>query len=135
MTLADLLPPPPSALPRHAAARLLAACVAEFEALQTFDDETLTFETGPAEVARMRHLRAAWSRWADDAETALRRIEDDPSVDPEAVRRLLRDHVAHARYVVGVDVDEMRRRYERAQAGEYITREEARRALGLSHCR
>ena len=134
MIAADLLPPPPQSLPRNTAARLLAACVADYEVLKTFDNQTLTFDEDPARIARTRELRAAWGQWADAAQEVHDRLKDDPSLN-DLERQKFKARIGHARHMIGVDVTEMRRRYERTLAGEYITREEARRALGLPHRR
>ena len=134
MTAIDLMPPPPAVLPRHTAARALAACVAEFDYLKSFEGQTLTFDTDPAKVARMDELRAAWARWADDAEEVFGRVKGDPSLAADERRRFEAD-IRHARYLATVDVGEMRRRRDRAEAGHVLTREEVRRELGLQRRR
>lgn len=121
-------------LPRDGAERLLAACKAEFAFLKTYDSETLALDPDPAKVARGDQLRAAWLRWADEAEPIYERLVADGSLDATELRLFLSD-IRHARYLATRDRAELRRRLERAEAGEYITGEEARRELGLSRRR
>lgn len=129
MTATELLPPTQQ-LPPGAAARWMRACVSEAEALQDFDAELLPTTNDPAANARAEKLRAAWTRWADEAETLLERIDDDPSLDSHD-RQKLAGMIRLARGLVRRDPAELRGRQERMAAGNYVTREEARRELGL----
>ena len=130
MIAASLLPAT-DRLPRHSVRRLYESCLADYEFLRTFNDETLTLSEEPAEVARAGELKAAWVRWADGAEAALRRMDHAPDVG-EQDRADLARRIRFARHLVKRDPAEMRRLDAKAAAGGYITREEARRAMGLS---
>ena len=130
MIAADLLPPT-DRLPRHAAARLVAAAMAEYEALSAFDGEALSLSEEPAAAERGRRLRAIWSRWADEAEALYDRVKDDPSLGEDDWLRL--DHrIRVARRIKLKDPAAVRRKLAEDEAnGAFISRGEARRALGL----
>ena len=133
MTATDLLPPTQQLRP-GAAARWVRACVAEAEALQDFDADLLPVDDSPAAESRAAQLRAAWTRWADEAETLLNRVGDDPSLAPFD-RQKLGAMVRLTRALVRQDPAELRRRQQRVESGDFVTREEARRELGLPHRR
>ena len=133
MTATDLLPPTQQLAP-GAAARWVLACVSEAEALQDFDADLLPTDDTPASAARAAELRVAWSRWADEAETLLSRVGDDESLAP-LERRKLEAMIRIARSLVAQDPAELRRRESRLDDGGAVTREEARRELGLPHRR
>ncbi len=126
----DILPPLPQALPQGAAGHLLASCVAEYNALKAFDRETFTLDADPAKAARAEQLREGWRRWAEEADLLLTRLVGADAI-ATADRKQLEAMVFHARHIVRRDVELLRRRLKQAEAGEVITREEARRALGL----
>ena len=130
MIAADLLPPPSRELPRHAAARWLAAAVAEFEALETLDPEAVTTDPDPAKVARAGEIHAAWGRWADRAQELFDRIGDDPSLDPDE-RLMFPARIQAARQMARTDLPKLRRRRAQAEAGDTIDGKELFHELGL----
>ena len=133
MSAIDLLPPTQQLRP-GAASRWVRASMAEAEALQDFDADLLPVSDTPETAARAAKLRVAWSRWADEAETLVSRVGEDQSLAPVDRQKLMgMVRLAHA--LVRQDPAELRRRQERVEAGDVVTREEARRELGLPHRR
>ena len=130
MIATTLLPPRSERLPRDAAGRMFAACMADYEALKTLDGRLTPLTEDPEDNRRARDLRDAWGQWADEAQAVLDRIEGDRSVHP-LDRQKLAGLIGHGRAVARADVAELRRRYHAAQDGDYVTSEEARRELGL----
>ncbi len=122
----------PGSLPKGAAAKSIANCMAEADLLRLYDHDLISFRQLEDADARLRsqRIRAAWLTWAADAQELVRCLKDagvEESLDFQKLQALVRSVPKRA----AVDVAELKRRYEQAEAGDYVTGEEARRELGL----
>ena len=128
MPPAHLLPDP---LPAGAANRLVRTCLAEADALDTLAPVLFPLLQDPAAEAKAEEARRTLLGWADEAQALFDRVCDAPDLDPIERQKLAA--VIRLNRRPPISTTEFRRRVARVEAGEYITREEARRELGLPH--
>ena len=131
---ATALFPPTGGLTARNAARWVRALLAEAEALRTLDGDLLPPEPEPAADARARQLRAEWGRYAEEAAAVHAQVRDVPGLDAEDLRQLY-GYVCLGRSVSRRSIEVLRDRLRRAEAGDCIAPEEARRELALLHSR
>ena len=129
----DLLPPT-DRLTAASASPWVRACLAWAEALQTLDNDLLPPQPDAAADARARQVRAAWGRYAEEAAAVHERVRDVPGLDADDLRQL-HGYVCLGRSVSRRSVEVLRGRLRQAEAGDYVTPEEARHELALLRTR
>ena len=112
------------------AAKWVRACLAEAEALKTLDKSLFPPEPEPAADERARLLRVDWGRWAEEAAGVYRRVCDVPGLDADDLLRL-RGEIGRGSYLARRSLENSREAVRRAEAGDCLTAEEARRELAL----
>ena len=132
MVIADLLEIMPDGLPPRTAERIVRACLAEVDALQTFGGVLASFEQleDPEAKRRADAVRDAWRAWGTRTLKILDQLEAAGAKQSFEVKKLRAMAEGAPRFVKD-DVAEMKRRADGVAEGEYITSKEARRELGL----
>ena len=127
MILTDFFPRfgPPSV---EEASAWTAAALAEAAALRTYDDRLTPTVDEPAKLADARTLRAAWTRWADEAEALLPNLRAAQAEGGEVERlKELRHAIGRARAMLQIKPDSALRAIGQAARGEgMVSFEEAR---------
>ena len=117
----------------HEAQRWIAAAVAEAQALRQHDGRLYPTRNDLALVETAVALHQAWARWADDAESLLKRVPANPQNNRVPDIDELRLAIGYARGLTQLSPEEFQHRQERVNSGEAKTFSpaEARRELGI----
>lgn len=121
---------PSTSLSAAAAARWIVAALSEADALRDLNSELLPQSDAPADFERARRLRSEWGRWAEESQALVDRLRSEPDVDQDHLQAL-QLRVEHARLIAKGSSEEMKRRLDKAMAGDMKSGEEVRRELGL----
>jgi hypothetical protein len=129
LELATLLPPM-GELTASMAERWIAAALAQAAALRQYD--RWLYPHDPALLPTAERLHEAWRKWADDAESLLKRVHD-LTADGKKLQGLdaFHDALGFALTMLQMTPAEANRRREGALHGKTYTIEEVRRELGL----
>jgi hypothetical protein len=121
-------------LPEHVIERWVAAALAEAKAWRDLDDQLYPAGDDPARLERARQLHATWGQWAEQTGVLLERIAayNAPALARRDVSELRQEN-AWARALVRRTPEMILQRLKRAQEGNVLTIEEARRELRTYH--